>query len=86
MTCLLDTHSLLWCLFPGGRLSQTAKKIVMDTDNGVWVSVVSIWEVALKYALGKIDLKGALPDEFPDSIKKAGFELLALSPQAAAGF
>jgi PIN domain nuclease of toxin-antitoxin system len=50
------------------------------------VSVVTFWEISLKFALGKIVLHGTTPQELPDAAIHMGFTLLALAPQDAATF
>ena len=44
---LLDTHTLLWALFKEDFLSMNAKKVILD-DNDIFVSIVSLWEIAIK--------------------------------------
>ncbi|MGH9414151.1 MAG: type II toxin-antitoxin system VapC family toxin [Terriglobales bacterium] len=55
MRFLLDTHVFLWALREPARLSRRAQKILMGTDP-LLLSYVSIWEVAIKAAIGKVDL------------------------------
>ncbi len=86
MNILLDTHTLLWTLYPRGRLSRSAKKLILNSENTSWVSAVSIWEISLKYAIGKIDLGEALPDQISEYALKAGLEMLDLNVTMAASF
>ena len=86
MNCLLDTHTLLWSLFEPNRLGKTALELLQDPKNTVYVSVISVWEISLKYSIGKLDLQGVTPDAFPDLIRQTGFELLPLAAQDAATF
>lgn len=86
MNCLLDTHTFLWAAFEPGRLSQKARESMEDTDNTVFVSVVSFWEVSLKFALGKIELKGVSPDDLPETAARMGFDVLDLAAEDAASF
>ena len=44
------------------------------------------WDIAIKFSLGKLDLKGVLPDSLPAIIKNARFEILDLNTEAAASF
>ena len=53
MRFLLDTHSFLWTLFSPDKLSKRARTSILDPENEVFVTVVSFWEISLKYALGK---------------------------------
>jgi PIN domain nuclease of toxin-antitoxin system len=50
------------------------------------VSVVTFWEISLKYALGKIEIKGLNPEDLPAAAKEAVFEIMQLDPGEAASF
>jgi PIN domain nuclease of toxin-antitoxin system len=56
MKLLLDTHILLWWLAGDPRLPRAAEAIIGDTANAVHVSAASFLEVAIKSALGRIDV------------------------------
>lgn len=58
MRLLLDTHLLLWVaglVTPPKALSKSLRALVSDHSNDLYFSVVSIWEVAIKHALGRQD-------------------------------
>ncbi len=57
MTLLLDTHILIWALKDDPKLSEKAKEMILDPDNAVYYSVVSIWEVSIKHASHPEDLE-----------------------------
>ena len=86
MNCLLDTHTFLWAAMRPEQLSHHARVTILDTANDIHVSVVTFWEVSLKFALGKIELQGTTPEELPDAAIQMGFTLLTLAPQDAATF
>lgn len=50
MNLLLDTHILIWALNEDPRLSDKAKRLILDPDNSIYYSCISIWEVAIKHA------------------------------------
>lgn len=56
MRLLLDTQILLWALTDSPRLGATAHAMICDTANEVYVSTASIWEIAIKHALGRGDM------------------------------
>ncbi|QQE67353.1 PilT protein-like protein (plasmid) [Leptolyngbya sp. BL0902] len=56
MRILLDTHIFLWFINADIRLSTTIRDTIRDPDNDVYLSSVSIWEVIVKYQLGKLSL------------------------------
>jgi PIN domain nuclease of toxin-antitoxin system len=53
---LLDTHVALWAITDSPRLSERARSLVADPANTVWVSVASLWEIAIKRSLGRGDM------------------------------
>jgi len=64
MNYLVDTHILMWSFFEPQRLSETIREIITDVSNEVWYSPVSLWEISIKYGLGKLKLNGLTPEEF----------------------
>jgi PIN domain nuclease of toxin-antitoxin system len=86
VNCLLDTHALLWALFTPERLGRKAAGVVRDPGNSVLVSTVSFWEISIKYALGRLALKGVVPDDLPGAALATGFEIIPLDPGEAASF
>jgi PIN domain nuclease of toxin-antitoxin system len=55
MRTLLDTHLMLWWLTGDPQLPKRAGEFIEDDENEVYVSAASIWEVAIKSALGRIE-------------------------------
>jgi len=86
MSFLLDTHTLLWALFEPTRLGSKGAEILGNADETIFVSVVSFWELSLKYAIGKLELCNVTPDDFPGLVRQAGFEVLPLAEADAATF
>jgi PIN domain nuclease of toxin-antitoxin system len=76
---LLDTHVLLSLLFEDGRLSAPAHKTMERGDAQLIVSVVSVWEIAIKRSIGKLDA----PDDVIERIDEAGARILTITPQHA---
>jgi PIN domain nuclease of toxin-antitoxin system len=56
---LLDTHAYLWWLQDAPRLSSAAREAVAEPGSLVFVSAATVWEMAIKQALGRIDPAGA---------------------------
>ncbi|MBD1834121.1 type II toxin-antitoxin system VapC family toxin [Cyanobacteria bacterium FACHB-472] len=56
MKLLLDTHVFLWFISGDRRLSSDLRDSIRDSDNEVYLSVVSVWEAIIKYQLGKLPL------------------------------
>ena len=76
---LLDTHLLLWAVSDPQKLSLATRKRIDACE--VFVSAVSIWEVSIKAALGKLD---ADPAALLAEIEPAGFRLLPVTGEHAA--
>jgi len=57
MRLLLDTHLLLWAVGRSRRLSASARTLIDDPENEVFFSAASIWEVAIKFGLGRPDFR-----------------------------
>ena len=76
MRYLLDTHCFLWWLASPERLSAEAVAIIGDRDNDILVSVASSWEIAIKYALGKLPLPTPPEEYIPSRLQRCGFGTL----------
>lgn len=76
MRLLLDTHILLWGLSDDRRLSKSAREIVVNPSNEIFVSAVSIWEVAVKAALGRIEME---VDDLDAAVADAHFQPLPIT-------
>ena len=57
MKLLLDTHLLLWAAGEPGRLSADARALIGDTENELFFSAASLWEIAIKSGLGRDDFQ-----------------------------
>jgi len=86
MNYLLDTHTFLWSLFDPKELSKSASQTIISQQNDVYISVVSIWEISLKYAIGKLELYGVDPDEILDYADQMDIDILPINPSEAASF
>jgi len=64
MNLLLDTHVILWVAENSPHLSARAKNAVLGRENEKYVSVVSVWEVAIKLGSRKLQLDGGLVEFF----------------------
>ncbi|MGF1477334.1 MAG: type II toxin-antitoxin system VapC family toxin [Geminicoccaceae bacterium] len=84
MRLLLDTHSLLWWLEDAPALSEKARELISDPTNLVLVSTASIWEVAIKARLGRLDVPDDLESFFTRQLSLNGFDVLPVHLQHAA--
>jgi PIN domain nuclease of toxin-antitoxin system len=79
---MLDTHVLLWAIGKSDELSPRMADCITDDKNEVYVSAVSLWEIALKYSLGKLIFDFEIED-IPKYCKQMGFYLIPLEPSEA---
>ena len=56
MTFLIDTHIFLWALHEPHKLTKNQRKLLEDSKNKIFVSAISIAELTIKSALGKLDI------------------------------
>jgi PIN domain nuclease of toxin-antitoxin system len=79
MKLLVDTHVFLWFLLDDPRIKGTARPLLVDPDHERFISIASVWEVAIKHGLGKLQLTGGMP-KFMEDIEQANFALLDILP------
>ncbi len=72
---LLDTHVLLWWLADSPQLGPRTRDLIADERNDVFVSAASAWEIAIKTALGKLEV----PEDLQEIIEEEGFDILSIS-------
>lgn len=78
-TWLVDTHALLWFLTDDPALSVDAKVTMESGSEVLMVSAASLWEIAIKTSLGKLDA----PSDLPQIIRDEGFEVLEVGAEHA---
>jgi PIN domain nuclease of toxin-antitoxin system len=76
---LLDTQCWLWMQVAPERFSSAAMALVRDLDNGLFLSAVSAWEIAIKYALGKLPLPLPPEEYVPSRLARSGVLALAVT-------
>ena len=84
MKLLLDTHTTIWGLLAPETLSEGIRLLITGAENTVYVSTVSIWEVAIKHALRKPGSPPFSGAEFLRHVRQSGFRLLNITPEHAA--
>ena len=81
MRVLLDTHIALWAVVGSKRLAPRARQLILAADN-VFVSVASLWEIAIKHGLRR----GDMPISSAQALQvfvDAGYELIEIRPEHA---
>lgn len=62
MNYILDTHALIWFMEGSDSLSLNARRIIEDKNTKKYISIASIWEIAIKISIGKLVLQKPLED------------------------
>jgi PIN domain nuclease of toxin-antitoxin system len=81
MNYLLDTNALLWAMEKNPLLKQKAQKTITDPSNDIYVSIASLWEIAIKLSIGKLDLTQTL-DDIIKELSKQNYLILPISIEA----
>jgi PIN domain nuclease of toxin-antitoxin system len=83
MRLLLDSHVFVWLTNSPEKLSNTAKEALENADTTLLVSAVSIWELAIKYHLGKLPEAKAVVENFYGAV--ARYDLTVVDVKAEHG-
>lgn len=79
---LLDTHIWLWLLHDPNQLSESAQSVIQSEENhnGLLVSAISVWEVAVKSSIGKLNLPLPVEEWYQLAKTHSGIVIESLSP------
>ena len=86
MSYLLDTHILIWSRLAPDKLSKTQQTIIASDHEQKLISTATIWEIGLKFGLGKLELGGHTPEEFLRTSVELGYQIVAPRPEDFASF
>lgn len=75
MRLLLDTHAFLWWMDGSSALKPVARAAIADPKNDIMISVVSLWEMTIKLALGKL----RFPADLESTLRDQGFGVLPIT-------
>ena len=84
MRLLLDTHVFLWLIVGDERLKSSHEQTLRDPGNEVFLSVVSAWEITVKYVLGRLSLPLHPAVYLPTQRERHGIEGLPLDEPSVA--
>jgi len=76
---ILDTHALLWITSDSDRLTSKAKSIYLDDKNEIWLSKASVWEMAIKISLKKLQIKNNIENFINDHVVGNGIKILDIT-------
>jgi len=75
---LLDTHAFVWWNSDDPRLSRTARAVIQEPENEILLSAASAWEIAIKYARGRLPIPQPPARYVADRMRRHGFGPLAI--------
>ncbi len=78
MNYLLDTHTFIWFINGEEELSVRARTTIEHKDANNFISIASLWEIAIKLSIGKLKLKTPF-DAVPEQIANNGFQILPIT-------
>jgi PIN domain nuclease of toxin-antitoxin system len=77
MNFLLDTHTFIWFAEASVNLSPKAMQLIEELDNNIYFSIASIWEMGIKYNIGKLQLTKPFNQIYTD-LAQNNIKILAL--------
>jgi PIN domain nuclease of toxin-antitoxin system len=82
LNLLLDTHIALWAITDSPKLSPKARELIESPKTTIWISVASIWEIAIKYSLGRGDMPIS-SQQAMSYFRESGYRFLAVDAEHA---
>ena len=79
MHIIINTHILIWFLEGKASLLAKHRSFIVDGDNSVLISIASLWEIAIKISLSKLELSATIP-EMIERLHAESIEILAIAP------
>lgn len=82
MNVLLDTHIALWAVQDSPLLTTRAREIILSPASTIYVSTASIWEIGIKFSLGR----GDMPISSKEALgyfREAGYQVIPIEPEHA---
>lgn len=76
---LIDTHTFIWLIDDDPKLSSTYKSLIDDSDNEIFISIASLWEMAIKISIGKLKVAGVL-QQMIEELFVRNIKILPINP------
>lgn len=76
MNVLLDTHAFLWFIEGSSRLSHTGVETIRDPETELYLSIASLWEIAIKASIGRLPLIQPFDVLIPDQLARHDIHIL----------
>lgn len=81
MRALLDTSTFLWFVSDSDELGLNARQCIADLDNDLFLSVASLWEIAIKASLGRLQLLTPFDRLIPEHLEQNAITVLPIEVQ-----
>ncbi len=78
---LLDTQVFIFALTSPDLIPNKIKRIISNQESEFYLSMASIWEMAIKASLGKLKFEGSIKDMVQTSVKETGLEILPIKAE-----
>ena len=79
MRVLFDTHTFLWFIEGNSRIGSNARREILEPNNERFLSVASLWEIAIKASVGKLEKHSSFEDLVQVQVFGNAIDLLAIS-------
>jgi len=79
MKYLIDTNVLIWWFFDSSRITRAIFNILKNEESTIYYSPLSLWEISIKYGLGKLDLGKKTPEDLALEIGKSFYFRLSVT-------
>lgn len=79
MQTMLDTQIFLWFISGDNRMSQKVRNLIVDPDNEIFISVISLWEIVIKVNIGKLTLVRPFIELIPAQLDENDIQLLPIT-------
>lgn len=80
MKYLLDTHVFLWMLLHTDKLSKKVYNVLEDSGKEIYLSAISLWGIAIKHQLRKLDLGGVDIRLLPNVAAQSDVKIITPEP------
>ncbi len=81
MKFLVDTHAFLWAILSPEKLTDRARKIFLDPEADLLISIATPWEMAIKAGVGRLNNGAAILTNFESLLAAGGYRTLETSIQ-----
>ena len=71
MNILIDTHYLLWSFIDTSKIEKRIMDVLLSDENDIYYSQASLWEISIKYTIGKLSLEGVTPEELYQELRNS---------------